>query len=363
MLLPLVLAPYVAWRVLPRGRAVATALVVVLGAVLVVAPWVVRNDVVIGCPTITTDTRALWKANNPATYDVLARGGWIDDVPDLPGVPPWPERAAEISVEAARAVDECAQAAFYRDEVLRLLARRARREGAPRRSRRSGCSGRPSLSVAADESGQQGLAGFAQRTVEPVYVVLLYLFALWGAFIAPRRFVVLAALLLGLNTVMAMVFAGTVRYRVPWDFVLALLAAFALERAWLLAPRAPARGASGERRPVERLRPVGAALLRERRRRARARPAAPIAAARAGSEASSTSAAASAAGSPVGTSSPVRPSSTISGQPARPRSRSPAARAPSPRARPCRSPRRATGRRRSPPARAPARPVRRDRGT
>ena len=92
----------------------------------------------------------------------------------------------------------------------------------------------PVLSVAADESGQQGLAGFAQRTVEPVYVVLLYLLALWGAFIAPGRFVVLAALLLGLNTVMAMVFAGTVRYRVPWDFVLALLAAFALERAWLL---------------------------------------------------------------------------------------------------------------------------------
>ena len=29
-----------------------------------------------------------------------------------------------------------------------------------------------------------------------------------------------------------MVFAGTVRYRVPWDFLLALLAAFALDRAW-----------------------------------------------------------------------------------------------------------------------------------
>ena len=44
----------------------------------------------------------------------------------------------------------------------------------------------------------------------------------------------LAALLLGFNTLMAMVFAGTVRYRAPWDFVLALLAAFALERAWEL---------------------------------------------------------------------------------------------------------------------------------
>ena len=123
LLLPLVLAPYVAWRVRPAGRAIAAAALVVVGAALVTAPWVVRNKVVIGCATITTDTRALWKANNPATYDVLARGGWIDDVPDLPDVPPWPEKAAGISVAAAKAVDECAQSSFYRDEVLRLLAR------------------------------------------------------------------------------------------------------------------------------------------------------------------------------------------------------------------------------------------------
>ncbi len=46
--------------------------------------------------------------------------------------------------------------------------------------------------------------------------------------------VALAVLLLAYNTVMAMVFAGTVRYRTPWDFLLALLAAFALQRAWEL---------------------------------------------------------------------------------------------------------------------------------
>ena len=32
-----------------------------------------------------------------------------------------------------------------------------------------------------------------------------------------------------------MVFAGTVRYRAPWDFLLALLAAFALARLWTIA--------------------------------------------------------------------------------------------------------------------------------
>ncbi len=236
LLLPVVLAPYVAWRVRPAGRAAAAAALVVAGAALVTAPWVVRNEVVIGCATITTDTRALWKANNPATYDVLARGGWIDDVPDLPNVPPWPEKAAGISVAAAKAVDECAQASFYRDRVLDFW-RDHPGEKARLAVQAVGMLWSPFLSVTADDPGQQGLSDLAQRTIEPAFVLLLYAFALWGAFVAPRRFVVLAVLLLGFNTLMAMVFAGTVRYRAPWDFVLALLAAFALERAWELVRR------------------------------------------------------------------------------------------------------------------------------
>jgi len=244
LLLPLVLAPYVAWRVRPAGRAIAAAALVVVGAALVTAPWVVRNEVVIGCATITTDTRALWKANNPATYDVLARGGWIDDVPDLPGVPPWPEKAAGISVAAAKAVDECAQSSFYRDEVLDFW-RDHPGEKARLAVQAVGMLWSPFLSVTADDEAQQGASDVAQRTIEPAFVLLLYAFALWGAFLAPRRFVALAALLLGFNTLMAMVFAGTVRYRAPWDFVLALLAAFALERALeLLRKRRPAPAAS-----------------------------------------------------------------------------------------------------------------------
>ncbi len=236
LLLPLVLAPYVAWRVRPAGRAIAAAALVVVGAALVTAPWVVRNKVVIGCATITTDTRALWKANNPATYDVLAGGGWIDDVPDLSDVPPWPETAAGISVAAARAVDECAQSSFYRDEVFDFW-REHPGEKARLAVQAVGMLWSPFLSVTADDAAQQGASDLAQRTVEPAFVLMLYAFALWGAFLAPRRFVALAALLLGFNTLMAMVFAGTVRYRAPWDFVLALLAAFALERAWELLLR------------------------------------------------------------------------------------------------------------------------------
>ena len=187
----------------------------------------------IGCATITTDTRALWKANNPATYDVLANGGWIDDVPDLPGVPPWPEKAAAISVEAAKAVDECAQASFYRDEVLEFW-RDEPGEKARLAAQAVWMLWSPFLSVDADDAGQQGAADLAQRTVEPAFVLALYLLALWGAWLAPRRFVALAALLLAYNTLAAMVFAGTVRYRAPWDFLLAVLAAFALERSWAL---------------------------------------------------------------------------------------------------------------------------------
>jgi hypothetical protein len=63
----------------------------------------------------------------------------------------------------------------------------------------------------------------------------LYALALWGIFLVPRRFAALVLLLLAYNTAVAMVFAGTVRYRAPWDFLLALPAAFALCRLWELA--------------------------------------------------------------------------------------------------------------------------------
>lgn len=82
-----------------------------------------------------------------------------------------------------------------------------------------------------DESGS-GLARTARRTVEPAFMIVLYVLAVAGLFVAPRRFVALGLLLLAYNTLAAMVFAGTARYRAPWDFVLALLAAFALAAIW-----------------------------------------------------------------------------------------------------------------------------------
>ncbi len=232
ILLPLVLAPFLVWRLRPLRRALAYAALVAVAAAAVIAPWALRNQVTIGCLTITTDARALWKANNPATFDILARGGWIDDVPELPGIPPWPEKAAEMALATGKPVpvDECAQMRFYQDEVTTFW-----RDEPGEKARLAGQAATmlwsPFLSVEADDAGQQGVVDIAQRTLEPAYVLLLYALALAGAFLAPRRYVALAALLLTYNTAMAMVFAGTVRYRAPWDFLLALLAAFAIERA------------------------------------------------------------------------------------------------------------------------------------
>jgi hypothetical protein len=126
-------------------------------------------------------------------------------------------------------VDECAQMRLYRDEVLdfwrdepgekAVLAWQATRmlwSPVPRES---------------DESGSD-MARLARRTIEPAFVLALYALAIGGFFVAPPHFVGLATTLLAYNTLAAMAFAGTARYRAPWDFLLALLAAFALATAW-----------------------------------------------------------------------------------------------------------------------------------
>src|SRR5918912_1041000 len=91
-----------------------------LVAALVLAPWVVRNRVSVGCAALTTDGRALWKANNPNTLRVLEDGKWIDDVPGIPGAPPTPQDAGATYRRTGRVVrtDECAQMRFYRHRAL-----------------------------------------------------------------------------------------------------------------------------------------------------------------------------------------------------------------------------------------------------
>jgi 4-amino-4-deoxy-L-arabinose transferase-like glycosyltransferase len=228
-LLPLALAGYLFWTIAPRRRGALAAATLVAVAAAVVAPWIVRNHVSVGCATITTDARALWKANNPATFGILRNGGWIDQVPELPGAPPWPELAADLTAGGTpTTVDECAQMRFYRGEVLDFW-RTQPGEKAKLSAQAVWMLWRPAVTVEGGES--LGTASRLSRNVfEPVYVLALYALALAGLARLPRRYLALTLLLLAYGTLMAAVFAGTVRYRAPWDFLLCVPAAITLSR-------------------------------------------------------------------------------------------------------------------------------------
>ena len=233
LLLPLLLGVWLLVRLGFAHHGLAALLVVVAGTALVLAPWVARNKVSVGCFAITTDSRALWKANNLNTYDVLARGGWIDDVPPYPGAPPSPQDAWAIYAKTGRIVkvDECAQMTFFRQKVTEFW-----REHPGEKLRLAGQATRllwqPKVLETEGRPGAGTWRDSARSTVEPVFMSILYALALVGLFVVPRSFAVLALLLLGYQTLMAMLFAGATRYRVPWDFLLAIMAAAGI--AWIL---------------------------------------------------------------------------------------------------------------------------------
>jgi 4-amino-4-deoxy-L-arabinose transferase-like glycosyltransferase len=239
VLLPVVFAAYLLWR---RRGPVAAVAVPVLAAV-VVAPWVVRNKVEVGCFAITTDARALWKANNPNTYETLAHGLWIDQVPDLPQRRGLPVRwmTAQEAGDLYRSsrhlrvhVPECWQEGRYEHLVLqfwehhpgakaKLMLQATRMLWDPRVGREDVPTG----------------TGTIRTFVEPAWVIPLYALAIAGLLVVPAELRVLALVFAGYETLGAWVFAGTTRYRVPWDFVLALLAAAAIARLPLPRARPP----------------------------------------------------------------------------------------------------------------------------
>ena len=209
-----------------RLAALIPAFAVVAVAAVVVAPWVVRNQVSVGCFTLTTDGRALWKANNPNTLRTLEHGGWIDDVPPIPGAPPTPQDAGDIYRRTGRVVptNECAQMRFYRHRALHFMT-----DHQGEKAKLAGVAARmlwqPSVTRTEGRSGKGTFLDTARTWVEPAYMVVLYALALAGALVLPRRLLALALLLLAYDTLAAMLFAGETRYRIPWDFLLALAAA------------------------------------------------------------------------------------------------------------------------------------------
>jgi 4-amino-4-deoxy-L-arabinose transferase-like glycosyltransferase len=228
LFVPLVLAAYIVWR---RGWAPAPA--VALGvAALVVAPWVVRNEMSVGCAAITTDARALWKANNEHTLETLRAGKWIDDVP-LEGTPLSPQDAHAIYERTGRVVrvDECAQMRFYRERAFEFMREQ------PGEKAKLGVYGakllwQPWVFQTEGRPGKGTWLDLGRSVAEPVFMVLVYGLALFGLARVPRHFAVLTLALLAYQTLMAILFVGATRYRVPFDFLLMIPAGVTLGLMW-----------------------------------------------------------------------------------------------------------------------------------
>jgi 4-amino-4-deoxy-L-arabinose transferase-like glycosyltransferase len=227
--LPLVLLVFllVQWRL--DRRAAASAAVVLAVCAAVVAPWIVRNHEAVGCFALTTDSRALWEANNPRTLETLRDGLWIDNVPLPPSFPPSAQDAGREYRRHGQVVrvDECRQMRFYRGEVLDFW-----REHPGEKVKLAGQATLMFWSPAVtprDVRGESpGWLNRLRESAEPVYMLPLFALAVAGLWRVSRRVAVLSVVLLAYQWVMAMVFVGTTRYRVPWDFVVALLAAAAV---------------------------------------------------------------------------------------------------------------------------------------
>jgi 4-amino-4-deoxy-L-arabinose transferase-like glycosyltransferase len=222
--LPLVLAGYLLFR---NGWS-WTPLALIAAAAVTVTPWIVRNRVEVGCFALTTDGRALWKANNEQTYGLLSHGKWIDDVKDPPGHPfPNPEEARVIYARGGgiAEIDECANEAYYQHKAWRFVG-----DHPGAKAKLAGLAVRmewdPRTTASATDSGHGVLRTWAQ----PVYTSLLYAFGLLGLLFAPWRFSLLVVLVLAYQTLAAVAFVGATRYRITTDFLIAVLAAAVFER-------------------------------------------------------------------------------------------------------------------------------------
>ena len=120
--LPILCVLFVLWR-LPRTRIAAVSAVVILaGSAVAVFPWLVRNETSVGCFTLTTDGRAMWKANNPRTYDLLRSGQWIDNIGSILR----PRQARSSDSEEANGIYVELTGSFIRTSVCRCASTRSR---------------------------------------------------------------------------------------------------------------------------------------------------------------------------------------------------------------------------------------------
>jgi hypothetical protein len=90
----------------------------------------------------------------------------------------------------------------------------------------------PNVLETGGSPGQGTKLDVGRRVVEPLYMSFVYAVAALGLLTAPRAFAALALLVFAYQSACAAVFVGATRYRIAWDFLLVLLATFALARAF-----------------------------------------------------------------------------------------------------------------------------------
>jgi 4-amino-4-deoxy-L-arabinose transferase-like glycosyltransferase len=226
--LPLVLLAYIFFR---GRRSLLASVAVLAAAAVVVTPWVIRNRADVGCWVVTTDARALWKANNLNTYATLKSGQWIDHVPQPKSFPPTPQDVYEHWLATGRVTpyDECAQVDEFQRKVISFWVHHpgAKAKLLPLNAE---WLWQPQVVGVTDRPGQGTWLDTMRFYAEPAYMIVLYTLAVIGLFFVPVWFSSLAAVLLAYQTLVAMLFVGETRYRVPWDFLVALLASSALLR-------------------------------------------------------------------------------------------------------------------------------------
>lgn len=248
LLLPLVLLAYLAWQRRIDRRLVAGAVALLAATVLVLAPWATRNAVSVGCFTVTTDSLALWKANNARTYETLAHGGWIDNVLPQLTVPQilahetpaggstqvhWQGRTLPLTSEDAERVydrtgirlpvNECAQMHAYQHRVLAFW-RHHPGEKARLAAQATAMLWSPQVPETEGRNGAGTLVDTGRTLAEPIYLSPILALAVIGLFAAPWSLTSLVLLVLGYQTAVAALFAGTTRYRTAWDFLVVVLA-------------------------------------------------------------------------------------------------------------------------------------------
>ena len=227
--LPLLLVLFVAWRLGWTRRALVLGAVALGVGAVTLAPWVIRNRAELGCTAITTDARALWKANNVNTYRTLTHGGWIDAVPPLRGAPPSPQDAYDRYLATGRLTptNECAQMHLFNHATHAFWVHHP-----GSKAKLAALSAQMLWQPSVVETGGRPGAGTWIDTLrtssEPLFVVPLYILAAIGLFLVPRAFAVLALGIAAYQTAVAMLFVGVTRYRVPWDFILCVLASATL---------------------------------------------------------------------------------------------------------------------------------------